>query len=930
MLSYKNFGARIKELYMRLILIVPFLLLSGQMNAQEELLEQFGIEEVTPEMKAMIAAFVKHRFEIKGCVKGSDDYEPVPYPLQNANVMVTCVADTTQFGGAASDETGKFKAYIFARNKLKDLSVRVKISYVGMEPYEKVMTGVPGKDKIGDKIVIDLDTVVLKSMPVTLAEATVIGELQKMYQHGDTTIFNAGAYEMPSGSVLLDLVRRLPGLRYEGGKLTYLGESIEEIRLNGDSFFKHDINVALQNMPHDKIKSLKVYDVPDDTLDVNSDEHLVMDMQTKMAVDNLEFANASAGVTENLKNFLLMADGHTYVKDGAQIGLNLVARDLPDGNTPVRRSVGTTVSASYERKFGNTTVDASLSHGYTRTDNETETFSQIYMPTYTQTTNTNSFSSNKQHNYNGNFSFDGIIKERTRWRMNLTLGASDSKNLSRYDNLITNDAGDTISTTQQRSVQTGNSQNAQWNGIVTHKLGEEKKDEIGLSASFGYTNNESKTTSRTWSDFTQLGTEQLTDHLIDSPAKNYTAGSSVYYNHNFGKKNNIQLAYDFDYDRDKNNERYFDINPDATNVLVDSLSYRKRNRTLAHGPRASLLIDNSTLNLKMSMRVRPTRLVIDDQQYGEDNNRSAYNTTIYSPSTQLKFKLQGGESSITLKYDGQNELPSVTSLSAVTDYSDPMNVYTGNSNLKEAFTHNAGLEIKYKSLLRATFDYGRTENQVTMLTTLDPLTGVRRTRPENINGNWNLRSYLFLTKQIGQVSFNAIALHQFTNSVSFVQSTSDQEQSKTTTKYNNWNFAFISGYTNANLIAGLTALYNIDNHKNKYMNESSNGQSFNATFDLMYTTTSGKLTLATKFMFRKTFGYELASANDTHYIWSASAEYKFLKSKRASLKLDWNDILKSIDGFEASVSDTQWNETRTIGKTSYLLLTFGYRLSLFN
>jgi hypothetical protein len=30
------------------------------------------------------------------------------------------------------------------------------------------------------------------------------------------------------------------------------------------------------------------------------------------------------------------------------------------------------------------------------------------------------------------------------------------------------------------------------------------------------------------------------------------------------------------------------------------------------------------------------------------------------------------------------------------------------------------------------------------------------------------------------------------------------------------------------------------------------------------------------------------------------------------------------------MSDTQWSETRTLGKTSYLLLTFAYRFSLFN
>ena len=229
-------------------------------NAQEELLKRFGIEEITPEMRALISAVLKHRYEVKGKVMGTDDFEPTPYPLQGANITLTCVADTTQFGGAAADQDGNFAAYIFCRNKLKDLRVKVKISYVGMETYEAVFTPTPGKDKIGDKLVVTFDSIVLKSNPVTTAEAEVIGELQKMYQRGDTTIFNAEAYEMPSGSVLLDLVRRLPGLRYEGGQLTYMGQSIEEMRLNGDTFFKHDINVALQNMPHDKLKSLKVYE----------------------------------------------------------------------------------------------------------------------------------------------------------------------------------------------------------------------------------------------------------------------------------------------------------------------------------------------------------------------------------------------------------------------------------------------------------------------------------------------------------------------------------------------------------------------------------------------------------------------------------------------------------------------------------------------
>lgn len=916
---------------MRTILLMPFLLMSAQLNAQEELLERLSAEELTPEMKAMLAAFLKHRFEVKGTVKGTDDFEVHPYPLQNANIEIKCVADTTQFGGAAADKDGKFTAYIFCRNKLKDLRVHVKISYIGMQPLERTYTPTPGKDKIGEKLVINLDTVILKSNPITLAEATVIGELQKMYQKGDTTIFNAGAYEMPTGSVLLDLVRRLPGLKYESGKLTYLGENIEEIRLNGDSFFKHDINVALQNMPHDKLKSLKVYEVKNDTLDVNSDNHLVMDMQTKMAVKNADFANANIGITETLKNFMLSASGYTYMKDGAQVGLNFNTRDLPNEGTPSRRNVSTNVALSYERKFKNTTVDASLNHGYTRNDNETEGFTQLYMPGYSQRTITNNFNSNNNHSYSGNIQLSGLIKERTRWNMNLNLSSTDSKSFSHYANSISNDSGDTISNTRQITQGKSNEKRISWNGTLTHKLGDEQKDEIGINSSLNYSKQKSTNTNLTNSVFVQKGdSTSQTNHLIQSPNNDFSAGASAFYNHNFGNKNNIQLAYDIDYKNNSNDETYNDIASDNSLSVIDSLSYKKGYHTLSHGLKASLLIDNSILNMKLAMDVKPTHMLINDRQYNRQKTQNTYNSTIYAPSVQFQFKFNENESSLTLKYHGNNEMPSITNLTATTNYSDPMNIYTGNSNLKEEFHHNAGLEFKYKALLRATVDYASTENQVTMLTTLDRTTGARHTMPENINGNRSIRSYLFLTKQINQISLNAIATHTFSNNASFVQSTADQSATKSVTKYNNYNFVVIGILTNANWITAIMTNYNIDNRKNEYMSKSTGGQSINTILELRYTTTSGSLALGTTLTFRKTFGYELTSANVTHYIWNTTAEYKFLKGKRATIGLTLNDILNSNDGFNASMSDTQWSETHTLGKTSYILLTFGYRLSLFN
>ena len=261
-----------------------------------------------PELQALISLYAKQIFVVNGRVFASDEYEPKPYPLPGAHIEVKCLGDTTETHVGVSNEKGEFLVPIFLRQRLKSNLLHIKVSYIGMDGIDRNFT--PKEVKLlGQKVQqVELDSIVLHSNPVTLAEAEVIGELMKMYQNGDTVIFNADAYEMPSGSVLLDLVRRLPGLQYIGGQLTYMNRSIEEIRLNGDNFFKHDMSIALQNMPHDKLKSLKVYEVPDDTLDVMSDKHLVMDMKTKDPTERVLFANTGVGTTAQFDHFDLYAD----------------------------------------------------------------------------------------------------------------------------------------------------------------------------------------------------------------------------------------------------------------------------------------------------------------------------------------------------------------------------------------------------------------------------------------------------------------------------------------------------------------------------------------------------------------------------------------------------------------------------------------------
>lgn len=72
------------------------------------------------------------------------------------------------------------------------------------------------------------------------------------------------------------------------------------------------MSIALNNMPTDKLKSLKVYEVPDDTLNRMSDNHLVMDMQTKEPMDRTVFASVELGTTENFDKYRVSVDGSMW------------------------------------------------------------------------------------------------------------------------------------------------------------------------------------------------------------------------------------------------------------------------------------------------------------------------------------------------------------------------------------------------------------------------------------------------------------------------------------------------------------------------------------------------------------------------------------------------------------------------------------------
>ncbi len=273
-----------------------------------------------------MAQFVMHYFKekettIEGIVQLEKSGTQNVTPLQNAGVRVFCLTDSayTRFQ-TVTDSTGRFVLYSYLD---MEKQYELQVSYLGTDTY---------RQKLNRANIIKTGTVTLTEKPVTMEEAVIVARLKKMRILGDTVIFNAGAFKVPENAILLELVRKMPGLRISEGKMTYQGKNVSEILLNGEKFFSNDIRIALQNMPVNLLKEVRIYDKKSEKSEITGVDDgtrtTVMDLKTKREISNTLLANISAGAGD--QNLYEVNGMLNYLKSDGQFSFLANQRNTPN------------------------------------------------------------------------------------------------------------------------------------------------------------------------------------------------------------------------------------------------------------------------------------------------------------------------------------------------------------------------------------------------------------------------------------------------------------------------------------------------------------------------------------------------------------------------------------------------------------------------
>jgi len=187
----------------------------------------------------------QNSFTIKGNVKSREANKP----LDAATVYITSVKDSTVIDYSITETNGNFS--IVVRKQTQPFVL--KIASLGYQTYEKEYPSLTSNLIVGEILVDDAVT--------NLGEIEIKSEAPPVRIKNDTLEFNASSFKVNPDSNVEALLKQLPGVEVgKDGKIKVNGKEVNEILVNGKSFFGKDGAVAIKNLPSEIIDKIQVSD----------------------------------------------------------------------------------------------------------------------------------------------------------------------------------------------------------------------------------------------------------------------------------------------------------------------------------------------------------------------------------------------------------------------------------------------------------------------------------------------------------------------------------------------------------------------------------------------------------------------------------------------------------------------------------------------
>ena len=926
-----------------------------------------------------IASFAQERL-VSGAIIDRDTKDPV----EQVTVQLL-KTDSTYVTGAISNEKG-----LFHLNAPENGKYLLKITSVGYKPTVKRVVIEQDKNLALGNVVVGADAIMLKG-------AVVTAMAQKVTLKEDTFVYNSAAYRTPEGSVVEELVKRLPGAEVsDDGTIKINGKEVKKILVDGKEFMTGDTKTALKNLPTSIIDKIKAYDEKSDLSKVtgidDGEEQTVLDFNVKKGMNKGLMSNIDLGIGNkdrysargmggyfNSNNRFMLFGNANNISDRG-FGGGGPRRGFGGGNG-LNASKMLAANYNYEEK-NKFKFNTSLRWNHSDGDVWSRRSSENFMGSSSSFSNSLNQNFSRSDSWNGNIRLEWMPDTMTNilfrpsisWTTNDSrstgLSASFNQDPYQYTEDPLSDEGiekmDEVDAVinRQKSVSLSYSKNNNIRGMLqlNRKLNNKGRN-VTLRMDAKYTDKDSKSISLQNAHLYLVQNEAGLDSTYQTnrynltPSKDYSYSAQATYSEPLWKATFLQFSYKFTYSYSKSDRSTYDfskysfdgISPEygawgnylgrldgeLGDYRDDKLSRYSEYRNYTHDIQVMMRFIRQKYNLNFGVMIQPQRskFIQDYQGKYVDTVRTVTNV---SPTLDFRYRFSK-MSNLRVNYRGTTSQPSISQLLDITDNSDPLNISKGNPGLKPSFTQN--FRLFYNNFVQnhnkgvmTYINFSTTSNSISNKVTYDETTGERITRPENINGNWNVMGAFMFNCSIdstGVWNINTDTNLGYNHYVSYLSLDKSQDSQKNTTQNTTWNERLSLSYRNDWLELSLDGTLAYNHAKNK-LQPNSNLDTWQFSYGPSMTLTAPWGTsLNTSLSCSSRRGYSDASMNTDEFVWNAQLSQGFLKGKPLTVMLQFYDLLHQQSTFSRAISSVSRTDTEYNAINSYAMLHVVYRMNLF-
>ena len=903
-------------------------------------------------------------------------------PVINATIQLFTLKDSTFVGGTMSDVQGNFSIVAPTNG-----AYRVKISYVSYETIQREVTLRNGQNA-------ELGTLTMKQESIVLKSAVVTAQAAQVVVKKDTLLFNPEAMRTPEGSAIEELIKRIPGAEVdEDGNITVNGKEVKKILLDGKEFMLGDIETAIKNIPVSIIQNIKFYDQQSDQARItgieDGNKETVLDFTIKKGMNrgymtNLDIAGgtkdryATRGMGSSFTDktrFVLLGNANNKEENAGwwnRRGLN------------TRKMLGTNLNYDDGNKLK---VDLSVRWNHRNGDNRNNNTSEnFYSQTSRTFSNSTSKSLSRSDNWNGNFRVEWKPDTLTNilLRANGAYGTSDGTSTSTsatfnddpylyvadpLASLTPYDMSNPlypymVNHSVSASMNYGKNKNA-WGMLQLYRRLNPRGRNVTLRFEANGSDNKSENVSnndvRLFLVKNVAGEDStyFTARYNTTPTTSSGYVVSATYSEPLWKGAHLQANYELRYSQNKSDRQTYDFSHEPQNIFSGivpvyrdwdswlspvennldnyfdrSLSRFSEYKNYTHNLRLTLRHWEEKYDYNVGFLVQPqhSNFIQDYRGVYVDTIR---NVTNFTPTLDFHYKFSD-QSNFWLHYRGDTRQPEMTQLLDITDDSNPLYITQGNPGLKPQFTNSLNAYYnnyiaKYKRSIVLYANYRTTRNSISNLVRYNPDTGGSISRPENINGNWNVNAGITFNTALDSAAHWNVGTNtrvRYNNYVSYVAQHKADAQKNTSRSYNIFE-RLSAGYRNQWLEVTLDGNVTYQHTRNVLQP--------NANLDTWQFNYGGQflvrlpldIEVSSNLHERSRRGYNDPSMNTNELIWNGQISKSFLKSKSLVVALNFYDLLGQQSNYERSINATSRSDTEFNSINSYAMLHVRYRLNMF-